>query len=145
MCGFCWKPPGVFLLENSFSRWASFDAHTGSTARSGYTPSQSLLSPHPGVLLAFPFGLDSPFPIPGVPRSQGLEVLEVMAGSLTETALPWGSKRGSPAAANTHKVMGSPGAARCQEKPVRKGLVKAQLYPSTCPAKLLHKKGTKDP
>lgn len=64
-CIFCWKLPGAFLLENSFSRWGSFDAHTGRTTRSSFTPRWSLLSPHPEIPLAIPFGPDCPFPCPG--------------------------------------------------------------------------------
>lgn len=51
-CGFFWKPPGAFLLENSFSRRGSFDARAGSTAGSSYAPGWSCLSPHPAVPLA---------------------------------------------------------------------------------------------
>lgn len=57
-------------------------------------------------------------------------MLEAITGSFMETALPRGSKRGSPAASSTHKVMGFPGDMRCQVKLVEKGFMKAQLIPA---------------
>lgn len=57
-------------------------------------------------------------------------MLEAVAGSFMETALPRGSKRRSPAASSTCKVMGFPGDARRQGKLVEKGFVKAQLIPA---------------
>ena len=129
-CGFCWKPHGVFLLENIFSRRGSFDAHTRSTARSSYTPGWSLLSPHPGVPLPGPSGPDSRIPYAGGAKEPGAAGAGG-DGRLSHGNSPATGQQARESCCYQHpQSVGLPRSCEMPGNSVEKGLAKAQLAPA---------------